>query len=207
MFDLGLAPRHGSPVVSLKIGLVASALLFSAGCTSSLPSVWITDLPRQKEVVRILPGDSLDVQVKDQLQLSGSFPVRENGTYAQPVVGDLSVVNLTEQEAAQMLSKNLKGIVINPLVTVSIAQRKPIQVPVLGEVNSVGVVSVQLGSGMLELVAAVGGLSTFANKSQIYVIRREPRLTRIRFDYDALVGGDRKHVEFMLKEGDVVVVK
>ncbi len=92
-------------------------------------------------------------------------------------------------------------------MTVSIAQRKPIQVPVLGEVNAVGVVSVQLGSGMLELVAAVGGLSTFANKSQIYVIRREPRLTRIRFDYDALVGGDRKHVEFRLREGDVVVVK
>lgn len=194
-------------VVSLKTGLFTSLLLLSTGCASSLPSVWITDLPIRTEVVRILAGDTLDVQVKDQQQLSGSFPVRENGSYAQPVVGDLMVVGLTEQEAAQMLSKNLKGIVVNPLVTMSIAQRKPIQIPVLGEVNSVGVVSVQLGAGMLDLVAAVGGLSTFASKSQIYVIRREPRLTRIRFDYDALVGGERKHIEFRLQEGDVVVVK
>ncbi len=183
------------------------SLLVSTGCASGLPSVWITDLPRQKEIVRILPGDTLDIAVKDQLKLSGAFPVRNNGTYAQPVVGELTVAGLTEQEAAAMLSKNLKGIVVQPLVTVSIAKRKAIKIPVLGEVNSVGSATIEMGDGMLQLIAAVGGLGDFANKSQIYVIRREPRLIRIRFDYDALVGGERKHVDFILREGDVVVVK
>lgn len=207
LFDLWGRGRDGCQVVSLRASFLVCSLLVSTGCAGGLPAVWITDLPLQKEVTRILPGDTLDVQVKDQLKLSGAFPVRTNGTYSQPVVGELKVVGLTEQEAALMLSKNLKGIVVEPLVTISIGQRKAIKIPVLGEVNSVGTVTVELGDGMLQLIAAVGGLGDFANKSQIYVIRRDPRLIRIRFNYDALVGGDRKHVNFALKEGDVVVVK
>ena len=62
-------------------------------------------------------------------------------------------------------------------------------------------------SGMLRLLAAVGSITDFASRTGIYVIRREPKLIRIRFDYDALLGGERKHVEFQLKEGDVVVVE
>lgn len=182
-------------------------LALSTGCSSTLPSVWVTDLPLERKERRILAGDELEVRVKDQQKLSGKFIVRENGTYAQPIVGELPVVGLTEAQAAQALSKTLQGIVVDPLVTVTISKRKPIQVPVLGEVKSVGVRKVQLGDGMLELLADVGGLSDFASKSGIYVIRRDPELVRIRFDYDALVGGERKHVEFELKEGDVVVVK
>lgn len=190
-----------------KAVALSTSLWLLAGCSSSLPSVWIKDLPLQKQELRILPGDELDVQVKDQQKLSGKFAVRPNGTYSQPIVGELAVSGLTEPEAAKVLSRSLDGIVVNPLVTISISKRKKISIPVLGEVKNVGVKSIQLGDGMLELMAAVGGLSDFASTSGIYVIRRKPRLIRIRFDYDDLVGGERKHVEFQFKEGDVVVVK
>ena len=195
------AVRASLPLLSIGLSLVAS------GCASSLPSVWVTDLPLETEVERIVTGDTLEVQVKGQEKLSGSFPVRQNGTFAQPVVGDFPAVGLTEQEVAQALSKALDGIVVNPLVTVSIAKRRPVTIPVLGEVTNVGVVTIELGDGLLDVMALVSGLSDFASRTGIYVIRREPRLVRIRFDYDALLGGERKHVEFKLKEGDVIVVK
>lgn len=187
--------------------LALGTSLLASGCAASLPSVWVTDYPMSREEARILPGDELDVQVKGQQQLSGRFPVRQNGTYAQPIVGDMPIAGLTEQEAAQALSKALDGTIVNPLVTVSISRRKPIQIPVLGEVRTVGVVTIQLGDGLLDVIAMAQGLTDFASQTGLYVIRREPKLIRIRFDYDALIGGELKHVSFKLKEGDVVVVK
>jgi protein involved in polysaccharide export with SLBB domain len=181
--------------------------LGGAGCAGTLPSVWVTDLPIQQEETRILVGDELAVEVKDQEKLSGVFLVRGNGTYAQPVVGELPVQGLSEPEAAQLLARLLKGIVVEPRVTVTISKRKAIDVPVLGEVKSVGVVSLPLDSNMHQLLAKVGGLSEFASKTGIYILRKAPKVIRIRFDYDALLGGERHHAEFKLKEGDVLVVK
>ncbi|MCA9555425.1 MAG: polysaccharide biosynthesis/export family protein [Myxococcales bacterium] len=169
--------------------------------------MWVTDLPIEQDEDKILIGDELAVEVKDQEKLSGLFPVRANGTYAQPVVGEIPVQGLTEPEAAQLLARLLKGIVVEPRVTITINKRKAIDVPVLGEVRSVGVVSLPLDSSMHELLAKVGGLNEFASKSGIYILRKDPKLTRIRFDYDALLGGERHHAEFKLKEGDVLVVK
>lgn len=190
----------------LCLPIVAWVALLS-GCAANLPYVWVNELPPQDKVERLRSGDTLSVQVKDQKQLSGNFPVRDNGTYLQPLVGDIPVEGLTPREASVQLAKLLKGIVVEPLVAITISKRRPIDVPVLGEVRQGGVIQVTAGSTLIRLMAQVGGLNEFASKTGIYVLRRTPRLVRIRFDYDALVGGERRHMEFEIQEGDVVIVR
>ena len=59
----------------------------------------------------------------------------------------------------------------------------------------------------LFLNAQGGGLTEFADEDDIYVVRKYPSLTRIRFRYQDLVGGVGKSVTFVLRDGDVVVVE
>ncbi len=182
-------------------------LALLSGCTTSLPYVWVKDLPDQDQTQRIEPGDTIQVEVKNHPETSGTFVVRPNGTYLQPLVGEIPVANRTPDEVASQLPGLLTNIVQQPLVVVAIIKKHTIDVSVLGEVRGPGVKSVSAGDGLLSILARSGGLTEFASGDSIYIVRTKPKLMRVRFDYDELVGGHKKSVEFILVDGDTVVVK
>ena len=81
-------------------------------------------------------------------------------------------------------------------------------VSVVGEVKSVGIIDLDSPANVLQALAKVGGLTEFADKSSIYVLRTNAGATRrIRFDYSALVEADPLAIRFHLKTGDVIVVE
>jgi polysaccharide export outer membrane protein len=187
-----------------------SWLLFAvamSGCAPQLPYVWARDFRTEAEVLKIAGGDRISVLVKNQAQLSGDFEVRTNGTYVQPLVGEVPVAGLTPEQASTRLAALLKGIVIDPLVAISISVGHNLSVSVIGEVRTPGTLTLPQGEGVLGALARSGGLTDFADESGIYVIRRQPKPIRIRFRYDYLLGGDLPSLEFELRDGDVVVVE
>jgi polysaccharide export outer membrane protein len=179
----------------------------STGCKASLPYVWVNDLPRTQDVQRIQPGDKISVLVRNQQPLSGEFEVRPGGTYNQPVLGEIPVAGLTPEEAATELARLLKGVVVEPLAAVSILQTRTIRVGLLGEIRTPGMVDVPQSTSVLDLLARAGELSEFADPDSIFVLRRYPRLVRIRFRYRDLVGGDPRSVEFRLRDGDNLIAE
>ncbi len=187
--------------------LVAWLASFAFGCSSSLPFVWVHDLPRQEEPDRIRRGDAISVVVKNQKQLTGEFKVGQQGTYVQPLVGTVRVEGMTPAEAAQQLAAQLDGIVVEPLVSVTITQPADLTIGVLGEVKKPGTLQVPYGTNMLDIMARVGGLTQFADANSIFIIRAKPRPVRIRFKYDFLIGGDPRSLSFELRDGDVVHVE
>jgi protein involved in polysaccharide export with SLBB domain len=60
--------------------------------------------------------------------------------------------------------------------------------------------------GVLAAIARAGGLTEFAKKSRIFVLRKEPEPMRVRFDYGELARGEGP-ASFRLQEGDVIVVE
>jgi polysaccharide export outer membrane protein len=58
-----------------------------------------------------------------------------------------------------------------------------------------------------DALAAAGGLTNFAHKDRIYVVRSSPQQIRIHFTYDALTKGIGRAPLFRLRAGDVVVVE
>jgi polysaccharide export outer membrane protein len=196
------APRSPAPLVAA----LAASLALSA-CQASLPYVWVNDLPRIQDVPRIQAGDRISVLVRNQQQLSGEFDVRPGGTYNQPVVGEIPVVGLTPEEAATQIARLLQGVVVEPLTAVSIIQTSNIRVGLLGEVRTPGMVEVHQNTSVLDLLARGGGLTEFADPDALFVLRRYPRLVRVRFRYRDLVGGDPRSVEFRLRDGDTLVVE
>jgi polysaccharide export outer membrane protein len=76
----------------------------------------------------------------------------------------------------------------------------------LGEVSKPGVQLLELGVGVAQALAIAGGLTPFAKKDRIVVVRGGAQ-TRIRFRYDALTRAMGPASLFGLRAGNVVIVE
>ena len=128
----------GSSSLARAGAMVGLIVTLAAGCSSSAPYIWARNFPPAEGVRRIQAGDTIAVVVKGQADQSGSFVVRENGSFPQPVLGEVAVGGLTESEAAQRLAGLLKGVVVKPRVAVTVTKPRPVRVAVVGEVTRGG---------------------------------------------------------------------
>lgn len=195
---------------ALLPAVLLPALLVVTSCAPPQPFVWASRLGKpedQQAVYRIGPGDEIYVLVADQQALSGTFLVGPDGGYIQPVVGNVAVNGLTTKEAAQQLTARLAGILVRPQVTISVTKRRPIRVSVIGEVQRPGRFELPYDDGILAALASAGGLTEFADRDSVYVVRREPHLLRIRFRLKDLAGPEAISARFRLNDSDVIVVE
>ena len=59
----------------------------------------------------------------------------------------------------------------------------------------------------LPVIATAGGLTPYANKKKIYILRGEPgKQKKIPFDYKAALKGDNKQLDVSLLPGDTIVI-
>ncbi len=195
--------------VHAMVAVVAALILSLFACSASQPYVWVSRYGQQEEEPewRLGPGDVISVLVADQPKLSGTFTLGADGRYVQPVVGTVALGGLTLAQANAQLAASLKGILVRPQVTVSLTTRRPIVISVLGEVKAAGRFEVPYDEGVLSLLSRAGGLTEFADRDSIYVVRRRPSLLRIRFRFRDLAAPDVVASSFRLLDGDVIVVE
>jgi polysaccharide export outer membrane protein len=190
--------------------LVLGASILCVACAETLPFTWVQEMPPPPAAAPaepIHPGDTLTIFVREQETLSGDFKVREDGTYPQPIVGAMHVAGRTPDQVTSLLKQRLQGVLAAPEVAVSIAERRPIRIGVVGEVNSPGLFEVAADDGVLGLLSRAGGLNDFADEDEIYVVRRQPELRRVRISYRDLMLPDNAASRFRLLDGDTIVVE
>jgi polysaccharide export outer membrane protein len=193
-------------------------LLGAAGCATG-EYIWVDAipdklLPQEREYI-IAPADVLNVRVFGQDSVSGKVKVRSDGRISLPLLNDQVAAGLTPEMLAQLLVADLKTFVVNPVVTVSVEETHPLQVSVLGEVMKPGVFKLEPGSDILNTLALAGGLTPYARRDRIFVLRRlqgggsgaHARPLRIRFRYDALIRAEGRSAVFLLQDGDVLVAE
>jgi polysaccharide export outer membrane protein len=152
-------------------------------------------------------GDVLDVRVFGQEAMSAHGEVRSDGTMALPLLGYVAVSSRRPDEVADALEQRLKPYINAPEVTV-VVQESRVLVSVVGEIKSVGVIEMKPPATVLQALAKSGGLTDFADRSGIFVLRAAHGVTtRIRFKYESLVEADPIASSFLLKTGDVIVVE
>jgi polysaccharide biosynthesis/export protein len=193
---------------SLMLAAV-SLCLSLAGCARN-GYVWFDQLPATPTEARlnlIKPGDRVSIFVDQHPDLSGVFDISSSGDYPQLLAGNIILAGQSPEQAAQTIRAQLGRFVQAPTVRVSIVLPGPNRIIIVGEVASVGPLSLAYDQGVLGALAAAGGLSPFASPDAIYVVRSKPRATRIRFRYDDLIAPDPRATGFALQDGDVIVVE
>lgn len=195
-----------------RIFTVASICLLATGCYTPRGTFLEVDeasLADDGGYV-ISTGDVLQVRVFQQEAMSARVKVRPDGKVSLPLVNDVVAEGKTPTVLAAELQVRLKDFINTPAVTVSLEESRPLIVSVLGEVIRPGVVTLEGGSGVIQALAASGGLTDFAHRDGIFVLRKTggqaaPR--RIRFTWEVLSRGEGVAARFSLLPGDVVVAE
>lgn len=151
-------------------------------------------------------NDVLNVTVWKEPTLSGSLLVRPDGMISIPLIGDVQAAGLTSLRLADQISAKLKKYVQDPNVSVVVAQIHSKVVYMIGEVGHTGPVEMTPNMTLLEAISSAGGLTEFANKKKIYLLRdQEGKRQRIPVHYKQALAGDLSF-DLPLKPGDTIVV-
>lgn len=108
---------------------------------------------------RLGAGDQISIQVQRFPDLSFNGPINPEGNVIIPLIGNVSLRNLTIQQAQQRLSDRLNQFIKNPAITISLLVQRPVQVTVTGEVARPGFYPLQVPQISAALSAANGTTS------------------------------------------------
>lgn len=155
------------------------------------------------------PGDTLQVFVWRNPELSTTVPVRPDGKISTPLVEDMTAVGKTPSQLARDVEGVLGEYVRSPQVNIIVTQAVSTfsQVKVIGQVVNPQSLPYREGMTVLDAVLAVGGLGPYASGNRAKVVRADngqQREIRVRLD-DLVNRGAMKH-NIALRPGDVLVV-
>ena len=158
------------------------------------------------DAFRIGPEDVLDVQVWKNPELSRVVPVRPDGIISLPLVNDIRAAGLTPIELRQQVTQRLAEFIPSPEVSVIVREVHSVKVAVLGAVRMPGHYEVNSAATVLELIARAQGLTEFADRGRIVVLRQNGKATkRIPFNYRKVAEGSEQD-NFVVQPGDIIVV-
>jgi len=156
---------------------------------------------------QIGPGDVLEIAVWKNSELSREVTVRPDGMISLPLVNDVHASGLTPLELRELLSKKLSEYVPSAEVSVIVKKVESYSVSVVGSVSHPGRFTLSSPTTVLEAIAMAGGLTEFASRRSITVLRTDGKggTTRVPFNYNNAVSGEASE-NLVLRAGDVVVV-
>jgi polysaccharide biosynthesis/export protein len=151
--------------------------------------------------------DSLQITVWKEPTLSGTIPVRPDGMISLVLVGDMPAAGMTPMALGADISQRLKKYIQDPVVSVVVLGVNSQRIFMVGEIGKVGPIMLTAGMTPLQAIATAGGLTPYANKKKIYILRGEPgKQKKIPFDYKAALKGDNKQLDVSLLPGDTIVI-
>ena len=152
------------------------------------------------------PADVIRVNVWKNNDLSQTVTIGPDGFVSLPLLGEVHVAGLSANQLGQTLSGQLSTYVVNPQVTVSVVDIRSRQVYVLGQVGKPGGYPLIAPLNVLQLIAEAGGLSNYANRKAIVILRGSGgNSEKIAFNYNNAIHGDERQ-NISLKPGDTVVI-
>lgn len=152
--------------------LLAVSLLFTQ--TSQAPSPSPTPArTRGASEYAVGPLDVLTITVYGEADLSRRYTVDADGTIDFPFIGRTKAGGLTLRELGDAIAKRLaSGFLVNPQVSVEVAEYRSKAVFIVGEVRSPGSYPVKGNMSLVEALALAGPTGTAS--SEVIVVHPDP---------------------------------
>ncbi len=138
-------------------------------------------------VYTIDSGDKLRITVFDEESLSGDFSVGADGSVTLPLIGTVTLRDLTPQAAQQTIANVLAdGYLRHPVVSIDVLHFRPVYI--IGEVNEPGEYGYASGMNVLNAVALGGGYTYRADQDDIIIMRgRDDNRVEIQANEQSIV--------------------
>lgn len=156
------------------------------------------------------PGDTVQVFVWRNPELTVTVPVRPDGKISTPLVEDVIAVGKTSSQLAREVERVLGEYIRSPQVNIIVTNAASAysQIKVIGEVASPQSVPYREGITAMDVVLAVGGLTAFAAGNRAKIIRKteDGKPKEIKVKLESLLRKGKIAENQPMYPGDVLVV-
>jgi polysaccharide export outer membrane protein len=161
--------------VAVVCALICLFIAVPSGATEQPENYVTADQlpPIYTGLYRIQVGDTLSVNFFKTTQLNQTLKVGPDGDLYLPIVGRVRVAGRTVDDITQELTEGFSEEMVDPQITVSVAEYSGLFVHVAGEVKNPGL---QPYSGQLTAVQAImdaGGFEDRGRRKSVLLIRRD----------------------------------
>ncbi len=193
---------------SWRYSLIVAFGVAVTGCSGSYPAApTAAATPDYRYVIG--PGDSLNIIVWRNPELSQAVTVRPDGRISTPLVEDVPAIGKDPTTLARELEKALSKYIRDPVVTVIVAGfggPQSEQIRVVGEAQKPQAIPYRQRMTLLDVMIAVGGITEFADGNRAVLLRategNKPYTVRIK---DLVKRGDVS-ANVDMRPGDVVII-
>ena len=152
---------------------ITSSVLMLTGCaTSGTAPPPDAQLPSHDYLIG--PGDSVNINVWRNPEVSQSVPVRPDGKITTPLVEDLQASGKTATELARDIEKVLGKYIQQPVVTVIVTGfvgPYTEQIRVIGQAAKPQALPYRKDMSLIDVIIAVGGVTEFASGNKATIVR------------------------------------
>jgi polysaccharide biosynthesis/export protein len=156
------------------------------------------------------PSDVLEIAVWNNNLISRTVPVRPDGKISIPVLNDVQAAGMTPMQLQSVLSTGLAGYIQQPEVSVIVREVHSFKVSVIGMVKTPGRYELTSRATVLDALALAGGLTEYADRGRLVIIRKAGTTTRfIPFAYDKVTPsyGSKGQENLYLQPDDIIMVR
>lgn len=206
-------------IFGLKVAGIMTCMLtfaFVTGCASdgvSLPAATakqpVTTSPSDYTYL-IGPGDSVNIFVWRNPEVSNSVTVRPDGKITSPLVEELDASGKTPEQLARDIEKVLSEYIKEPIVTVMVGGfvgPYSEQIRIIGEAANPQAIPYREDMTLLDVMIAVGGITEYAagNKANIVrVVDGQQREYRVKLNQLVRDGDISANVDML--PGDILII-
>jgi polysaccharide export outer membrane protein len=166
-----------------------------------------TSAPPADASYMVQPGDTLQITVWKETDLTGEVLVRPDGGLSFPLAGNIQAAGHSVDDIRKILEARLSKYVPDAAITVSVKAATGSRIFVVGKVNRPGDFPLIRPIDVMQSLSLAGGLTPFADVNGIRVLRRDGDHQQVyRFHYDDVRRGRSLDQNILLHSGDTVVV-
>ena len=155
------------------------------------------------------PGDSLNIIVWRNPELSMSVPVKPDGKVTTPLVDELIAQGKTSTQIARDVEQALAKFVRDPIVTVIVTGfigPYSEQIRVVGEAAKPQFLPYKQKMSLLDVMIAVGGLTDFADGNSASILRASEGDKQYAVRIKDLIKRGDMSANVEMKPGDILII-
>lgn len=163
---------------------------------------------------KIVTQDRVSIEVYKHPDLSTStenksneklgLKVSKDGTIRLPLINDVKIEGLTEEETALLIEEKLSKYIRSPHVKVEILNKRAY---VLGEVKNPGVVAFNTDyMNIINLISLQGGFTEYADKENIKIIKGDLKNPKVS-SLDLTDMNDIKVSNLIIEPNDIIYIQ
>jgi polysaccharide export outer membrane protein len=194
----------------IKCALLAAACALAlAGCASTGRPAGAEAQASNPEYL-IGPGDSINIIVWRNPEVSMAVPVRPDGKITTPLVEDLPAAGKTSTQLARDIEQALGKFIQQPVVTVVVTNfvgNYSEQIRVIGQAAKPQALAYRRDMSLMDVLIAVGGTTEFAAGNRASVIRTvDGKQQKLNVRLNDLIKDGDISANMSMRPGDVLVI-